>query len=118
METAQQIDNRIGQHIREIRESQFLSRKEVASRLGITHQQLHKYEAGLNRIAASRLMALCTALGLAITQFFEGIEQTGPVPVTVPEMELARQIGLLEDVEVQAALKGLVRSLAETGPSA
>jgi transcriptional regulator with XRE-family HTH domain len=65
----------IGSRIRHFRHAQGLSQTDLANKLGITFQQLQKYEKGANRISASALILLCKALGITpndvIGQFFE-----------------------------------------------
>ena len=50
-----------------------LSQEAMAARLSITYQQLHKYEKGINRIAAGRLHQIAQALDVAVGYFFEGV---------------------------------------------
>ena len=54
--------------------------------LGITYQQLHKYEKGVNRISAGRLHALTRALGVEPGYFFEGLGAGGPSAEQRPGM--------------------------------
>ncbi|NDF11592.1 MAG: XRE family transcriptional regulator [Proteobacteria bacterium] len=65
------IDIAIGKRIEERRVIAGYSRKELARKLGITHQQLHKYERGANRITASRLHAIAHLLGTSVADFYE-----------------------------------------------
>jgi transcriptional regulator with XRE-family HTH domain len=51
-----------------------MSQTTLAELVGVTYQQAHKYEAGTNRIAASRLYALAAVLGVDVGAFFEGLE--------------------------------------------
>lgn len=50
-----------------------LTQAEIADRIGITLQQLSKYERGVNRLSAGRLWALARALGVEVGWFFEGL---------------------------------------------
>lgn len=49
-----------------------MSQEKLASALGITFQQVQKYEAGTNRISASRLQIITNTLGVPVSFFFEG----------------------------------------------
>jgi len=51
-----------------------MSQEQLAALLGVTFQQVQKYEKGVNRIAASRLWDVCNALGMPINRMFEGVE--------------------------------------------
>jgi transcriptional regulator with XRE-family HTH domain len=65
------LDERIGSQIRDYRTMSGLSQNALATALGISHQQLQKYETGTNRISASRLWHCAEVLGVRITDFFE-----------------------------------------------
>ena len=64
------IDKRIGQKIKQIRKSWGLSQSELAERVGISFQQIQKYEKGSTRISVMRLEQISEALGVNITAFF------------------------------------------------
>jgi transcriptional regulator with XRE-family HTH domain len=68
------IDAQIGQRIREGRRAQTMSQTMLANALGITFQQVQKYENGSNRVSAGRLYDIAHALGMPITYFYEGAE--------------------------------------------
>ncbi len=57
-------DTALGQKIRGLRRARVLTQKELAAMVGVTGAQLHRYETGGTRIAASRLVALAQALGV------------------------------------------------------
>lgn len=70
------IDVEIGQRIRRHRNLRQMSQEELAARLGISCQQLQKYEGGANRISASRLIQLARVLSTEISLFLkDGTEQ-------------------------------------------
>lgn len=60
---AREIDVKIGQHIRACRKAKGLSQTYVADKLGITFQQVQKYERGLNRISCSTMIDLSKIIG-------------------------------------------------------
>lgn len=76
-EDEEEIDQMVGQNIRTRRVLLGMSQFEVARELGITFQQLQKYEHGSNRVSASRLVSLGRVLHCAAAAFFEGVEQSG-----------------------------------------
>lgn len=63
------IDAEIGLRMRRLRNSRQLSQEELAARIGISCQQLQKYESGANRVSASRLVQLADALSVEISLF-------------------------------------------------
>lgn len=68
------IDQYVGERVRIRRVSLGLSQQAVAERLGLTFQQIQKYEKGKNRIGSSRLYQLSQLLKVDIGYFFEGLD--------------------------------------------
>ena len=71
--TVYQTDAHVGRKIRELRRRRGLSQQIVANAVGISFQQLQKYETGSNRINASRLFLVALALDERVDWFFEGL---------------------------------------------
>ncbi|RCS23486.1 XRE family transcriptional regulator [Phyllobacterium salinisoli] len=67
----QPIDLKVGSRIRIRRLMVNMSQVQLAARLGITFQQVQKYEKGINRVGASRLMAIAGSLGVQPSFFFQ-----------------------------------------------
>ena len=72
------LDHHLGRCLRQRRLRLGLSQRDIAEFLGVTYQQVQKYEHGSNRIAADTLMALAEFLDLPIDAFFA---QDAPAPV-------------------------------------
>lgn len=70
------IDRHIGTKVRERRTQIGMSQEKLAELLGVTFQQIQKYEKGLNRIAASRLYDMTKALKINVAYFFDGLAET------------------------------------------
>jgi transcriptional regulator with XRE-family HTH domain len=68
------LDVQIGQRIKEARHAQGMAQETLANGLGITFQQVQKYENASNRVSASRLYDIANILGTPITYFYEGAE--------------------------------------------
>jgi len=68
--TAVNIDKRVGKTIKELRMFLGWSQSVLANRIGVTFQQLQKYEDGTNRVSASRLYQLTRALDIDIEDLF------------------------------------------------
>jgi transcriptional regulator with XRE-family HTH domain len=75
---ANAIDKKIGQRVRSRRLEIGMSQERLAELLGVTFQQVQKYEKGVNRIAASRLFDISGALELPAARFFEGLNSRNP----------------------------------------
>lgn len=74
------IDVSIGSRLRQQRLSMGLSQPALAKTLGVTFQQIQKYERGSNRIVASRLFRLSQVLKVPVQYFFQDLEGTKPAP--------------------------------------
>lgn len=68
------IDRVVGQRIRWRRKELKLTQEKLGELLGLTFQQVQKYEKGVNRVSAGRLFEMSTAMGVPITYFFDGAE--------------------------------------------
>jgi transcriptional regulator with XRE-family HTH domain len=67
------IDVHIGSRLR-LRRKQFgFSQKELGQRLGVTAQQIQKYEQGIDRVSAAALFALASEMNASVTFFFTGL---------------------------------------------
>jgi transcriptional regulator with XRE-family HTH domain len=112
-------DHHVGRRIRERRTTLGMSQQQMASLIGVTCQQAHKYERGANRIAAGRLYGLSLALGVPIAWFFEGLDQPSEPETETPRqrmcLEVARNFAAIENERHQAALSNMTRALAGSG---
>ena len=113
-----EIDQHIGQRVRERRIVLGLSQTVLADGLGITFQQLQKYEKGSNRIAAGRLYGCAQLLEVPPAFFFEGLE--GPDSET-PDgtrsdeaLKLARAYYSIDDPAQRQHVRKLVQALARS----
>jgi len=113
---AQDIDRIVGARMRERRIMLGLTQQQMADLIGVTYQQAHKYEKGINRIAAGRLSSIAKALGVEVGFFFESAEadQSGFKPSTQQRLllELARSFIALPSRKHQEAICNLARVLA------
>ncbi len=113
---ATNADRHVGTRIRERRVMLGLSQQQLAQMIGVTYQQAHKYERGLNRISAGRLYEIAQVLAVPISWFFEGME-TEPVAVEMNPrqrmcLELARNFAMIDNEKHQEALSQMARALA------
>jgi transcriptional regulator with XRE-family HTH domain len=113
---ASTVDRHVGSRIREWRLMYGLSQQQLANLIGVTCQQAHKYERGLNRISAGRLFEIARALDAPVAWFFEGLHPSGALPESPqrPRMwlELARNFAAISDERQQVALSQMARALA------
>jgi transcriptional regulator with XRE-family HTH domain len=73
------IDVEVGQRIRIQRLAAGLSQSELAERIGVTFQQVQKYEKGTNRVGAGRLTRIARVLNVPVGSFFDGREEIDQV---------------------------------------
>jgi transcriptional regulator with XRE-family HTH domain len=78
--SATSIDNHFGRQIRSGRLAINMTQTNLGEKLGISTQQVQKYEAGINRITAARLYEICRVFGVPIASMFEGIPRAGESP--------------------------------------
>lgn len=107
------VDRQVGERMRRRRILLGLTQDQVADALGISYQQIQKYETGANRISAGRLAQIAEVLEVQPGWFF-GVVEAGDVPESSSRavIELVRNFSRIEDERVRAHLTALVRSLA------
>ena len=67
------VDVHVGKRIRQRRWMVGMTQQQLAEKVGIKFQQIQKYETGMNRVSASRLWEIASALGVPVSFFFEGL---------------------------------------------
>lgn len=65
------VDKYIGRRVRECRLALHMSQTEIAGILGVSFQQIQKYEKGMNRVSAGRLFDICKVLKVSLSSMFE-----------------------------------------------
>ena len=108
-------DDHIGGRIRERRIMLGLTQHQLAEMIGVTYQQAHKYERGINRVSAGRLFEIARALSTPITYFYDGIGEEGPrqiAPHQRMQLEIARNFAEIRNEKHQEAVSQLARALA------
>jgi transcriptional regulator with XRE-family HTH domain len=122
------IDKHIGSRVRMRRLMLNKSQTEIADPLGLTFQQVQKYETGANRISASRLQQLCRILEVPVAFFFEGAPRAQGLPepsvagaevpayvsdflATSDGVALVNAFTRIRDAKVRRAIVALVQEL-------
>lgn len=72
--TATEVDAFVGAQLKILRKAAGYSQTDLAKQVGVTFQQIQKYERGTNRIGASRLWKFCNVFEVAPGRFFDGVE--------------------------------------------
>ena len=107
------VDLHVGARIRLRRRMQGVSQEKLADALGLTFQQVQKYERGANRVSASKLYEIATALQAPVAYFFDGLADpsTDEGGVTRPSDEQTVHAFLMtaEGLELAKLFPGLPR---------
>lgn len=116
-------DVHIGRKVRERRVALGWSQSDLAERLGISFQQVQKYESGANRISGSRIWDIANVLQTPVSTFFEGLDgaNTAAAAAGAEEersfdrqtLELARAVNQIDDEQVKTQLIRLVKAFAK-----
>jgi transcriptional regulator with XRE-family HTH domain len=117
---ANDIDSHVGKRLRQRRIIRGLSQKELAAMLGISAQQLHKYEIGQNRITAARLYSCADVLDVPVWSFYLGL----PVPGShgeldggsngpnAPSDQLPNLLSMIDDIQLREKIVALVEAFS------
>ena len=123
---ANPVDAHVGHRVRLRRMLIGMSQERLGELLGLTFQQVQKYEKGINRIGAGRLFEVAGILGVPISFFYEDVDAGGggfaegeePPPVmeflsSGEGLQLSLAFMRIKDVKVRRRILELVRSLSE-----
>jgi transcriptional regulator with XRE-family HTH domain len=112
-------DIEVGRRLRTYRLQRGLSQERLADQLGVTFQQVQKYEKGTNRISAGRLQRISEVLDIPITEFFTAQRGSGGAQSEIFELldtaaalRLVRAYSRIRDAKVQQALLYFVEQVA------
>ncbi len=108
------INQHIGARIRTRRALLGMSQEKLGEAIGLTFQQVQKYEKGMNSVAAPRLYHIAQALDVPVSFFFDGLCDGGARhpedKVSIVDIETAKAIGGMEP-GVRDAFRSLARTL-------
>jgi transcriptional regulator with XRE-family HTH domain len=114
----EEVDKYIGNKIYVLRLAKGLSRQQLAETISVTHQQLQKYEKGINRISVGRLILIAKALGESINYFYQGVDglrEEEPVFTKHQRMciEVSRNFMKIKSQEHRQAVNALIKSMID-----
>lgn len=114
------LDAEVGQSIRQHRKNAKMTLQGLADRLGIAYQQVQKYETGVNRVGAGRLMEIAEILAIPVASFFDAshapIEESAAgseSEAAVQGRQLMAVFTRIKDPQKRKTALAYVRSLAE-----
>ena len=117
------VDRHVGLRIRFRRKELGISQEKLADSIGLTFQQVQKYERAANRVSASKLWEVARALNTPITYFYEGLSADGEgwrkaghnledFLLSPEGMELARYFPQIQQPGIRRQILELVRTMA------
>ena len=122
------IDIHVGTRVRLRRQVMKMSQEKLGDQLGVTFQQVQKYERGANRVGASRLWKMSQVMEVPVGFFFDGLDQIGAVtefaeddqmPIvydfinSTDGVSLAKAVSQIKNKAVRRQILELARSLAK-----
>jgi transcriptional regulator with XRE-family HTH domain len=116
------IDGAVGRNVRIWRMAKGMSQGQLANRLGVTYQQVQKYEIGANRIGAGRLVKVAAILGAPIPALFDGTHGAKPSRSLLAlvsdsrSVRLAHAFAAIKDSALRRLLVNLVERIAAAVP--
>jgi transcriptional regulator with XRE-family HTH domain len=119
--TATKIDRLVGTHIRVHRLAAGITQEALGAKLGVTFQQVQKYEKGTNRVGSGRLYQIAEILEVPVTSFFAGETQQKESRASSPfdlladgmTMQMAREFGKMTDNKTRRAILAVVEAMVE-----
>jgi transcriptional regulator with XRE-family HTH domain len=115
--SATKNDVELGRRIRLRRVEQNISQQDLGAKLGVSFQQVQKYEKGVNRVGASRLELIAKALDVPVSFFYDGDAKTREVDSllfldSAFSLRLLRSYAAIKNQAVQRHVVSLMETLA------
>jgi transcriptional regulator with XRE-family HTH domain len=115
------VDLLVGGRIRLLRKRRKMSQAQLGKALGVTFQQIQKYENGKNRVSASRLHLIATALDVTVNDLFDGASERGrtlkatkSIAFDSQALRIAEAFVKISDKELRSSLIDLAEAMART----
>ena len=122
------VDVFVGQRLRQRRISLGITHEDMANALGLSFQQVQKYEKGMNRMSSSRLWEIGRIVGVEVAYVFEGMTddiatitnlrsdlharaQVAPTALGARELRVVHQYGAIKDSTIRDGVYSLIRAL-------
>ncbi|WP_256754704.1 helix-turn-helix domain-containing protein [Mesorhizobium sp. Mes31] len=102
-------DQHVGRQIASVRVQSDVSQGQLARSIGISFQQLQKYENARNRVSASMLYEIASSLGVPVGRFFEGLPGNDETSVEAPPLPVDERLDFIASAEGRRLIEGLVK---------
>lgn len=119
---AKNVDRHVGERVRHRRAEMGLTQSDLAKALGLSYQQMQKYETAANRLSAGKLFEIAQALQVPASYFFEDVD---PARKRAPlehgghnraTISIVQNFDDIESSELRTAVSALVKALVENQP--
>jgi len=122
--TPNPVDVHVGQRIRMRRVERKMTTETLGNAVGVTFQQIQKYETGANRAGASRLQQICTVLDVPVSYLFKGAPGSPPRKSGMPQdiidfmaspdgVRVAEAFGRITDLSLRRSIVRLASRIAD-----
>ena len=101
------VDRHVGRQIATVRVQSDVSQAQLARAIGISCQQLQKYENARNRVSASMLCEIARALNVPVSRFFGGLPGNGEA--STPLLPVDERLEFIASAEGRRVIEGLMR---------
>ena len=115
-----ELDRSIGERVRMARLMKGISQGALAAELGISFQQVQKYERGTNRVSASTLLKIAEVLGVDVLYFYDGLLPTviSPAPLDLSaamaiDFDILRSVMKIRNAKTKRSIADLVAALED-----
>ncbi|RUV21750.1 helix-turn-helix transcriptional regulator [Mesorhizobium sp. M7A.F.Ca.MR.245.00.0.0] len=102
-------DQHVGRQIATIRVQSDVSQAQLARSIGISFQQLQKYETARNRVSASMLYEIAKSLGVPVSRFFEGLPGNDETSRNASPLPVDERIDFIASAEGRRLIEGLMQ---------
>lgn len=118
---AHPVDIEVGAQLRSIRMMRGVSQTELGTTLGLTFQQIQKYEKGINRISVSKLVEMANVLDVSIIDFFNGVKlknnpetkKREPMTTRPETLKLIKAFESIENIATRRQILHIVDTLGD-----
>jgi transcriptional regulator with XRE-family HTH domain len=115
--SATDTDQQLGARVRARRVALQMSQTALAEAVGVTFQQVQKYEKGSNRISTSRLAQLANTLEVPVAYFFDGLDGTVETPDFLADPQIVELLSAFTAIENKVLRQALVDMALAMGRS-
>lgn len=113
-----EVDIRVGANLKTLRQQREFTQSELGEVLGITFQQIQKYEKGTNRISASKLFEIAQFFNIGVSSFFEGCgdkaNNNSIISLSKTALDTATALDKIEDPKAKKQIKQLIVSISKS----